>query len=159
MELNEVWKYYTKLCEQSNETVSDSFISTRASFKVKIEHLVKDVYEFHVIKKDYVKITVLAPAEFSHIPIAKLLEQDDNYDNKCRTPSYKARDDIFLSMIHVALKLRGDILSHTPYKGLKVSKDESISRIPDSLYMCFMVGKMYMQKIWMIWIQRKGREG
>ena len=59
----------------------------------------------------------------------------------------------------LALKLRGDILSHTPYKGLKVSKDESISRIPDSLYMCFVVGKMYMQKIWMIWIQRKGREG
>ena len=51
----------------------------------------------------------------------KLLEQDDKYDNECRIPSYRQADDIFLSMIHVALKLRGDILSQPPYTWLKLS--------------------------------------
>ena len=85
--------------------IPGSYISRRTSFKSKIKYLVKDVYEFLVIQKDDVKTTVLVPTEFSHIPIAKLLEQDDDGDSECRIPSYEQGDDIFLSVIHVALKL------------------------------------------------------
>ena len=44
-------------------------------------------------------------------------------------------DDIFLSLIHVALKLRGDILVRPDYKGFNVSVAGAMDCLPDSLYM------------------------
>ena len=134
LELEEVWKYYKLLCTKTDETVPKSFISKRATFKDKVESLVKNVYGFHTLSKseDREKGIVLLPIEFSHIPIATLLSHEDE---ECVIPVYTAGDDIFLSLIHVALKLRSDIVSHPPYKGLKVTKEAAMSCIPESLYM------------------------
>ena len=38
-------------------------------------------------------------------------------------------------MIHVALKLRGDVLSHPAYEGVDVGEQAAIECVPDSLYM------------------------
>ena len=71
LELEEVWKYYKLLCTKTDETVPKSFISRRATFKDKVESLVKNVYGFHTLSKseDREKGIVLLPIEFSHIPI------------------------------------------------------------------------------------------
>ncbi len=50
-------------------------------------------------------------------------------------PVYKPGDDIFLSLVHTALKLRSDVLAQQVYKGVKVSKEAAQACIPDSLYM------------------------
>jgi len=51
-------------------------------------------------------------------------------------PTYQPQEeDEFLSMIHVALKRRSDILSHPAYEGVNVSEEEAIKCVPDSLYM------------------------
>ena len=38
-------------------------------------------------------------------------------------------------MIHVALNLISDILSHPAYEGVNVSEEEAIKCVPDSLHM------------------------
>jgi hypothetical protein len=58
-------------------------------------------------------------------------------DNESNIPSYVPAegDKEFLDVVHVALKMRSDILSQAPFKGLDVNEDSSIDSIPDSLYM------------------------
>ena len=44
-------------------------------------------------------------------------------------------DDISLSLIHVALKLRSDVLTHPSYQGFKVTTAAAVESVPDSLHM------------------------
>lgn len=67
-----------------------------------------------------------------HIRISKFLTQEQ--DHHYVIPVY-SRDDNFLSLVHVALKLRLDILTHSQYKGFKVSKKAVRSCIPDGVFM------------------------
>ena len=43
--------------------------------------------------------------------------------------------DDFLPMVHVALKLRSDILAQPSHQGLNVCKEDAIACVPESLYM------------------------
>ena len=71
-------------------------------------------------------------ADFRHIPITRLL---DETDDQSTMQVYKPGDSEFLELVHVALKLRSDILAQPRHKGLDVSEDAVIACIPDSLYM------------------------
>ena len=90
-------------------------------------------FEFHVLQKASVQENgiVLVPKEFCHIPLATVIARDD----EDIIPPYKVDDDIFLSLIHVALKLRADILCHPRYQGFEVTKEAEIACIPENLYM------------------------
>ena len=139
--MNDVWVYYTELCAETQVDIPQSFLSCRTSFKDKLELLVNSVYNFHVLKKcgDCEKGTVLVPKEFSHVPSAPhVTQQGDEEDFEI--PTYKPEDNIFLSLVHVALKLRSDILSHPQYKGFKVPSEAAVDCTPDTVYMFL---KMY----------------
>jgi len=61
---------------------------------------------------------------------------NDDSDVKRLIPTFKHDDqDPFLTMVHVALQIRGDMLSHPKPIGLDVSTDRAIDYIPDRLYM------------------------
>jgi hypothetical protein len=44
-------------------------------------------------------------------------------------------DDPFLSMVHVALRIRGDMVSHPKPDVIEICEDRAIYYVPDSLYM------------------------
>jgi len=48
---------------------------------------------------------------------------------------YEPNDDITLSLIHVALKIRRDMIATPGHKSFSVSENEAITCVPDSLYM------------------------
>ena len=48
---------------------------------------------------------------------------------------YKAGDNEFLELVHVALRLRSDILAQPCHKGLEISEDPVMAYTPDSLFM------------------------
>lgn len=48
---------------------------------------------------------------------------------------YKPGDSEFLELVHVALKIRSDVLAQPRPKGLDISEDAVMACIPDSLYM------------------------
>ena len=76
--------------------------------------------------------TVLVPMNFRHIPITRL---SDERDDESPMQVYKPGDNEFLELVHVALRLRSDILAHPHHKGLDISEDAVMACIPDSLYM------------------------
>ena len=62
--------------------------------------------------------------------------KDNTSDIDTLIPSFKHEDqDTFLSMVHVALRIRADMVSHPKPKGLDISEDRAIDCIPNSLYM------------------------
>ena len=54
--------------------------------------------------------------------------KEDSADIKRLIPSFKHEDqDMFLIMVHVALRIRGDMLSHPKPEGINVSEDRAIA--------------------------------
>lgn len=76
--------------------------------------------------------TVLIPLSMRHIPITNLLDQRDG---ESMMRYYKAGDNEFLELVHVALRLRSDILAQPSHKGLDISEDAVMACVPDSLFM------------------------
>ena len=50
-------------------------------------------------------------------------------------PLFRPQDDDFLSLVHVALKLRSDIMSHPAFEGCDVSEEAELASIPPSVHM------------------------
>lgn len=133
LELSEVWNRYCELAELAGTEVTRSFVSRRATFKEKLQSVI-DVYDFVVMHNRAVgdRQTVLIPMSIRHIPITRLL---DEKDGESTMQLYKAGDNDFLELVHVALRLRSDILAQPCHKGLDISEDAVTACVPDSLYM------------------------
>ena len=56
-------------------------------------------------------------------------------DDLLTMPKYEPHKDIFLSLVHVALKIRGDFLEEPGLQSFSVSDQDTINCDPDSLYM------------------------
>ena len=50
-------------------------------------------------------------------------------------PSYQHQDNAFLTLIHVALQIRGDVIATPGHEGFDVTEAAAIDCVPDSLYM------------------------
>lgn len=139
LELKEVFSRYCALATEQNIEVPPSFLSRMSTFKEYLQPHLVDLYDF--IKLQNVDINerqmVLVPNKLLHIPVSQLLNNDsDTDDDEHSIPVYMPQEqDDFLSMVHVALKLRSDILAHPSHKGINVSKEDAIACIPDSVYM------------------------
>ena len=127
LELSEVWNRYCELAELAGTEVPHSFVSRRATFKEKLQSQL-EVYDFVIMCNQ----AILVPTDFRHIPITRLL---DETDDQSTMQVYKPGNSEFLELVHVALKLRSDILAQPRHKGLDVSEDAVMACIPDSLYM------------------------
>ncbi len=57
----------------------------------------------------------------------------DEKDGESTMQLYKAGDNEFLELVHVALRLRSDILAQPCHKGLDISEDAVMACVPDSL--------------------------
>ncbi|KAL2095499.1 hypothetical protein ACEWY4_010218 [Coilia grayii] len=126
-ELAEVWDRYCVLAETAEVPIPSSYLSRRSTFKEKLQQRLRNKYEFINLDQEI----LLVPVEFGHVPLSILLSEpkEDSLISK-----YTASEG-FMELIHVALKLRGDILAQPAYKGFVVSEEEMISCIPDSLFM------------------------
>jgi hypothetical protein len=49
-------------------------------------------------------------------------------------PNYDPKDNFFLQFVHVAIKIRGDLIGMDGHVGLSVSEDDAINCVPDSLF-------------------------
>jgi hypothetical protein len=55
-------------------------------------------------------------------------------DERLTMPNYDPKDNFFLQLVHVALKIRGDLIGMDSHVGLIVSEDDAINCVPDSLF-------------------------
>ena len=135
LELTDVWERYCTLANEADITIPSSFMSRRSTFKDKLAERVDGVYEVIVLhdQAHTEPRTVLIPTKFHHIPLSDMVKDDGV---KLTIPPFKHQtDDSFLAMVHVALRIRGDMLSHPKPDGIEISEDRAIDYVPDSLYM------------------------
>ena len=137
LELKEVWNRYCTIAEEFSLDIPQSFMSRLGTFKDKLAPYISEFYEIVVLheKAPNGRSCVLVPLKYNHIPVSKIVEAEEETSSTLTIPTYRPQEDDFLSMIHVALKLRGDILSHPTYNGLNISEDDATECVPDSLYM------------------------
>jgi len=134
LELSEVWKRYCHLAETADIDVPACFTSRRSSFKEKLKPYISNFFEFVVMHNQAVedRQTLLVPTKYGHVPISKLIAEDEDAHT---IPAYQPVDDLFLEMVHVAFKLRSEIMAQPPYEGFNISEDEAISCVPENLFM------------------------
>ena len=106
------------------------------TFKEYLAPHVADIYDFVVLRDQAIveRQTVLVPIKFCHIFVSQVLNQQTQSEPVIPVYQPDERDD-FLSMVHVALKLRSDILGKPTHQGLNVCKEDAIACVPKSLYM------------------------
>ena len=140
LELSEVWNRYCEIAEVAGTVVPQSFVSRRKTFKEKLQSLFSEHHDFVVMHNQAVgdRQTILIPLSMRHIPITNLLDQRD-CESMMR--QYKAGDNEFLELVHVALRLRSDILAQPSHKGLDISEDAVMACVPDMLIRLILGGQ------------------
>ena len=115
--------------------IPPSFRSLMTTFKEHIAPHVADVYDFVLFRDQAVseRQIVLVPIKFCHIPVSQVLNQQAQSNPIIPIYQPDEKDD-FLSMVHVALKLRSDILAQPGHQGLNVCTEDGIACVPESLY-------------------------
>ena len=61
-----------------------------------------------------------------------MVSDQDSAEN---IPIFREQDDDFLSLVHVALRLRSDIMSQPAFEGCDVSEEAELASIPPSVFM------------------------
>ena len=122
------------MAETADIDVPACFTSRRSSFKEKLKPYISNFFEFVVMHNQAVedRQTLLVPTKYGHVPISKLIAEDEDAHTM---PAYQPVDDLFLEMVHVAFKLRSEIMAQPPYEGFNISEDEAISCVPENLFM------------------------
>lgn len=69
----------------------------------------------------------MVPKQFAHIPTAQIVDSPE--DIECKIPTYKPQEDVFLSLIHVALKQRSGTLdqARTTCKNIKPKRSSTFT--------------------------------
>ncbi|KAF5289366.1 hypothetical protein FQR65_LT11877 [Abscondita terminalis] len=109
-------------------------LSRRSTFKLKLEEKVGDVIQFFqpLTPENCERQMLLIP-----IGRGKRLVADDFYDEDVKQmPSFKTdQDSDFQTIVHSALKKRGDFLSWPGQSDLEIPKEASTKVVPDSLHL------------------------
>ena len=135
LELTDVWERYCTLAKEADIAIPSSFMSRWSTFKDKLAEHTHGVYE-HIVLHDQActeSRTLLVPTKFRHIRLSAMVK-DDGVELTILTFTHQT-DDSFLSMVHVSLRIRGDMLSHPNTEGIEISEDKAIDYVPDSLFM------------------------
>ena len=102
--------------------IPQSFISSRATFKEKLGIKVGDIYQFfkQLNVSTTERQTLLTPLKCQTKKVFEtaVKTNDDLLENLNAPKYHPEQDDEFLSLVHVALKIRGDMTA----KGLIVGK-------------------------------------
>ena len=120
--------------------IPQRYVSRITSFKEDLRKEVSSYYNFIRPQKGQTsdRHMLLIPVKCANTIIAQgvAMQEEEGDSEDITIPLFKGDDDIFLSMIHVALKLRNDIPNHpSPRTGFQVSTDNALSWVPDSIYM------------------------
>jgi hypothetical protein len=124
IKMSDAWNRYTFLAEKACVNIPASFVSRRATFRDKLMQIVGDVVEcvqsFERGPSD--RHTLLIPKKFAHISLSRLCSEKLAVDDDLLTmPVFQSSDNIFLSLVHVAFKIRADLRDKPGFEGLDIN--------------------------------------
>ena len=100
------------LAERVEIEIPSSFISRRSTFKDKLLLRLGNVMDcVQPLKKSpSERQSLLIPTKFANVALSKLANERADTDDLLTMPRYEPQEDIFLSLPHVALKIRRDLM-------------------------------------------------
>ena len=132
--MDDVWKRYVELASDIAVGIPPSFESRRSTFKDKLESVIGHEYQFfQPLNRDiHERQMLLIPMQ-----VGKKLVADDHFkdDDALHLPSYQPENEDFRTIVHAALRIRGDLKSWPGHSGFDISKESSVTVIPDSLHL------------------------
>ena len=135
--LDDVWERYKELAEESSTMIQPSYQSRRGTFKEKLQSQLGDIFNFFQPLDSCIseRKTVSIPTKYQSTAVLQMKADTEESEEKLAFPKYEPQDDIFLSLVHVAMKVHGDMMETPGHKGFSVSEEDAIACIPESLYM------------------------
>ena len=112
--LSDVWQCYLNLASESNTAVPQSFHTRQSTFKMKLISEVGDIFTFYHQLDEFPS----AVTEYE--------ERLPDPEESISLPKYQPGEDIMLSIIHVASKVRGDILAKPGHKDFQVTENDIV---------------------------------
>ena len=134
-ELLNVWERYLEKANAIPVEVPPSYRSRLSTFKEALIPLVDEVYDF-IVQRNAApseRQTLLVPKECAHVLVSKQIDTEDT--DEMTIPIFRREDDEFRVMVHVALKLLSDVLSHPVFTGVNVNQEAEIASVPNSVHM------------------------
>ena len=123
LDLTDVWGRYCAIANEANITIPPSYISWRSTFKEKLAERIHGVYEV-IVLHDQAHTdprALLVPPKYQYISFSVMTKENDS---ERTIPTFKhEQNDSFLSMVHVALRIQGDIISHPRPGGIDISEN------------------------------------
>ena len=98
--------------------------SRRGTFKEKLQSQLGDVFDFYQPLDRWIseRKTVLIPTKYQPTAVLQMQADDkQESEEKLAFPKYEPSDDIFLLLVNVALKVRGDMMETPGHRGFSVS--------------------------------------
>ena len=134
LELNDVWDHYEVFAAESLCTVPQSFKSRRATFRSSLQLNIGDHYTFiRQLNREISERKMLL------FPITKYGSNRSNVINleqdvdQTTLPVHKSKIDMFQYLVHVALKIRSDIMDIAESDVMSINEQNAIDCVPDSL--------------------------
>ena len=96
-------------------------------FKEKLSHVLGSSYQFVPLRSGSAqdRKTLMIPTKDLDIPFTEMEQFNFEQDCQFSLPSYKPNDDIFHSVIHVALKIQEDLNEHRNHQWYNISEKTS----------------------------------
>ena len=90
---------------------------------MKVLSLVADSFTFFqpLDKEPAERKMLLIPTKYEHASLVRMTQEAEDFAGTFQLPQYKYHDDIFLSLVHVALKIRKDMMESEGHNGFCVS--------------------------------------
>lgn len=134
LSVDSVLERYKKLAADIGEVVPSSYLTRSTTFRCLLEKYLHKVFQFHWPcnrASDERKI-LLIPHNFNMTSA-----EEKVYGNESAFETYQPQpDSLFGELVHVALKIRGDIkLAGSAKKGISVDKSDAAAMVPESLFL------------------------
>ena len=127
--LSDCWERYVYLCQNEGARIPLRLERRRSLFSEELLARLPSIIE--IIPSSNAGDFVVIPCQLPLEDKARLVEGDQEQD--FNLPSYN-ENEIF-SMVHVALKLRSDLLNHPHNTKAKMTDDNCLQCVPEAAYM------------------------
>ena len=131
--LDDVWERYSYLAKEYNAHSSGSY-KDKHTFSICLKNKLEKAKSSYEFFNKFDSGTIMFPTNFFKQGISSVIDQNDKELEESLFKKCPEYNNDFLSMVHVALKLRSELEEKPGHEGLSITDDAAIGCIPDNLY-------------------------
>ena len=131
--LDAVWNRYEQYVDMYNTQLTGKY-KDKHTFGICLRNKINKMYNFfnNLNNND----TYMFPINHFEEGISSIINQNEKELDESIIPKFHPQNENeFLDLVHVALRLRGEIMEKTGYQGMSVTEDAAVGCIPENLYL------------------------